>query len=135
MPSQSPFQIDIPGTDILTYLFPQSKPPSSKPIWIDADDTKNSLSPRQMLQWVKRLGLGLQNLGLQRQDVVMMYSTNHIFVPVAYLGVAGCGCIYSGCNPAYGVEGLLSKLNVVSCWLTMLQRWHIKSATQNAKLY
>jgi 4-coumarate--CoA ligase len=106
MPTQSIFQIDIPATDLLTYLFPPSKPASDKPIWIDADDTKNSLSPRQLLQWVKRLGAGLQNLGLKRQDVVMMYSANHIFVPVAYLGIAGSGCIFSGCNPAYGVEGL-----------------------------
>ena len=107
MPSQSPFQIDTPATDLLSYLFPSSKPVSDKPIWIDADDTRNSLSPHQLLQWVKRLGLGLQNLGLGKQDVVMMYSTNHIFVPVAYLGISGSGCIYSGCNPAYVLEGRL----------------------------
>jgi 4-coumarate--CoA ligase len=106
MPTQSPFQINIPAADLLTYLFPPSEPASDKPIWIDADDTKNALSPRQLLQWVKRLGAGLQGLGLKRQDVVMMYSANHIFVPVAYLGTAGSGCIFSGCNPAYGVEGL-----------------------------
>jgi 4-coumarate--CoA ligase len=106
MPSQSPFQIDIPQTDLLSYVFPPSEPASDKPLWIDADDTRHSISPRQLIQWVKRLGSGLQDLGLQRQDVVMMYSNNHIFVPVAYLGVAGSGCIYSGCNPAYGVDGM-----------------------------
>lgn len=108
MPTRSPFKIDIPQTDLLTYLFPPSQPLSDKPIWIDAEDTQNSLSPKQLLQWVKRLGLGLKNLGLARQHVVMVYSTNHIFVPVAYLGIAGVGCIYSGCNPAYGVEGMLA---------------------------
>lgn len=106
MPSQSPFQIDIPATDLLTYLFPEEKTVSDKPIWIDADDTRNSLSPRQLLQWVKRLGFGLRDLGMKNQDVVMVYSANHIFVPVAYLGISGCGCIFSGCNPAYGVEGM-----------------------------
>lgn len=106
MPSHSPFQISIPATDILSYLFPPSEPISDKLIWIDADDTSNSLSPRQLLQWVKQMGAGLQTLGLKEQDVVMMYSHNHIFVPVAYLGIAGCGCIFSGCNPSYGVEGM-----------------------------
>lgn len=105
MPEQSPFQIEIPATDLLTYLFPQDKPPSEIPIWIDSEEPENWLSPKQVLQWAKRLGAGLQGLGLKKQDVVMVCSYNHIFVPVAYLGISGCGCIYSGCNPAYGVEG------------------------------
>jgi acyl-CoA synthetase (AMP-forming)/AMP-acid ligase II len=105
MPSESLFQIDIPATDVLSYLFPPNKLPSDKPIWIDADDTSNSLSPRQLLLWTKRLGGGLEKLELKKQDVVMMYSHNHIFVPVAYLGILGCGCIFSGCNPAYGING------------------------------
>ncbi|KAF2467781.1 acetyl-CoA synthetase-like protein [Lindgomyces ingoldianus] len=104
MPSQSPFQINIPATDLLTYLFPSSQPASDVTIWIDADDPSNALSPRDLLLWVKRLGAGLQGLGLKKQDVVLLYSHNHIFVPVAYLGISGCGCIFSGCNPAYGVD-------------------------------
>ncbi|PVH94089.1 4-coumarate-CoA ligase 2 [Periconia macrospinosa] len=115
MPTGSPFQIDIPQTDLLTYLFPPAQAVSDKPLWIDADDTQNSLSPKQLLQWVKRLGSGLQELGLQRQDVVMMYSTNHIFVPVAYLGISGAGCIYSGCNPAYGVEETVFQIQDTEC--------------------
>ncbi|KAF1954215.1 acetyl-CoA synthetase-like protein [Byssothecium circinans] len=115
MPSESPFRIDIPQTDLLTYLFPPSKPVSDKPIWIDADDIQNSLSPRQLLQWAKRLGSGLQSLGLKRQDVVMVYSNNHIFVPVAYLGISGCGCIYSGCNPVYGIDETAYQIENTEC--------------------
>ncbi|CAI6292229.1 unnamed protein product [Periconia digitata] len=115
MPTHSPFQIDIPQTDLLTYLFPPSRPISNEPIWIDADDTQNSLSPKQLLGWVKRLGLGLQELGLERQDVVMMFSTNHIFVPVAYFGISAAGCIYSGCNPAYGVEETVFQIQNTTC--------------------
>ncbi|KAF2798864.1 4-coumarate-CoA ligase [Melanomma pulvis-pyrius CBS 109.77] len=115
MPSESPFQIDIPTTDLLTYLFPPSEAASDTKIWIDADDTSNSLSPRQALAWIKALGAGLQALGLQRQDVVMVYSPNHIFIPVAYLGIAGCGCIFSGCNPAYGVEETIYQIQNTEC--------------------
>ncbi|KAF2685133.1 acetyl-CoA synthetase-like protein [Lentithecium fluviatile CBS 122367] len=121
MPSQSPFRIDIPATDLLSYLFPPSKPASDKPIWVDADDTRHSLSPRQLLQWVKRLGAGLQGLGLRKQDVVMMYSHNHIFVPVAYLGISGSGCIFSGCNPAYGVDETAYQIENTTCKVILVE--------------
>ncbi|KAK6439338.1 hypothetical protein LTR95_004463 [Oleoguttula sp. CCFEE 5521] len=104
MPQKSPFQIDIPATDVLSYVFPEGTRPSDQPIWIDADNTSNSLSPAQLLQWVKRLGMGLDRLGIGQDEAVMMYSSNHIFIPVAYLGVAGSGRIFTGCNPAYGVN-------------------------------
>jgi hypothetical protein len=134
MPSQSKFQIDIPATDILSYLFPPDKPVSDKPIWIGADDTSNSLSPKQLLLWAVRLGTGLQGLGLKRQDVVMMYSHNHIFVPVAYLGIAGCGCIFSGCNPSYGINGEDFRVYLDASahdW----QRPSIRSRTRSARLF
>ncbi|KAF2106580.1 4-coumarate-CoA ligase 2 [Lophiotrema nucula] len=121
MPSESPFKIDIPATDLLSYLFPPSQPASDKPIWIDADDTTNSLSPRQLLQWAQRLGLGLQKLGLQKQDVVMVYSQNHIFMPVAYMGISGCGCIFSGCNPAYGVEEVVFQIQNTDCKVILVE--------------
>lgn len=106
MPHKSPFQFQIPACNILDYLFSESEP-SEEPIWIDAENTKLSLSPKQLLLWVKRLGLGLQKLGLNRGDVVMVHSPNHIFVPVAYCGIAGAGLIFSGCNPACSTEGLI----------------------------
>ncbi|KAF2702859.1 acetyl-CoA synthetase-like protein [Pleomassaria siparia CBS 279.74] len=115
MPSRSPFQIDIPTTDILTYLFPPSKPASDTKIWIDADDPSNSLTPKQALSWAKALGAGLQAAGLKRQNVVMLYSPNHIFVPVAYLGIAACGGIFSGCNPAYGVDETIYQIQNTEC--------------------
>lgn len=107
MPQKSPFQIDIPLTDVLSYVFPEGTEPYDKPIWIDAAQPERSLSPKQLLQWVKRLGVGLDNLRIAQNEAVLMYSTNHIFVPVAYLGIAGTGRIFSGCNPAYGVDGII----------------------------
>ncbi|KAL1644435.1 hypothetical protein SLS58_004349 [Diplodia intermedia] len=104
MPQQSPFEIDIPACNILDYIFPNESELSDEPVWIDAENTERALSPKQLLLWVKRLGLGLQDLGLDRGDVVMVYSSNHIFVPVVYCGIAGAGFIFSGCNLVYGVE-------------------------------
>ncbi|KAF2816350.1 4-coumarate-CoA ligase [Mytilinidion resinicola] len=115
MPEKSPFQIDIPATDVLSYLFPPGTTPSDKPIWIDAVETEHSLSPRQLLQWAKRLGLGLHGLGLQEGDVVMVYSHNHIFVPVAYLGISGSGFIFSGTNPAYTIDETVFQIQNTGC--------------------
>lgn len=109
---KSPFpSLDIPKTNLLSYLFPKGSTPSDEPIWIDCKDDKINLSPKQMLQWVKRLGFGLQNLGLKRGDVVMICTPNQIFVPVAYLGIVSVGCVFSGANPAYTVPGTFSQIN------------------------
>ncbi|OCL05299.1 4-coumarate-CoA ligase [Glonium stellatum] len=115
MPQKSPFQIDIPATDLLTYLFPQDEQPSDIPIWIDAIEPKHSISPKILLEWVKRLGVGLYGLGIEQGEVIMMYSHNHIFVPVAYLGISGSGYIFSGCNPAYGVDETVYQIQNTGC--------------------
>ncbi len=106
MPFSSPFpDLQIPKVNILTYLFPRGQIPSTKPIWIDSKDTSISLSPSQLLQWVKRLALGLERIGLKKGEVVMIYTPNHIFVPVAYLGIVGAGYAFSGANPVYTLPG------------------------------
>jgi 4-coumarate--CoA ligase len=106
MPFSSPFpDVHIPKVDILTYLFPPGETPSTRPLWIDSKDTDISLSPAQLLQWVKRLAFGLERIGVKKGEVVMIYTPNHIFVPVAYLGIVGAGYAFSGCNPVYTQAG------------------------------
>ena len=104
MPQKSQFQLNIPATDVLSWIFPEGKEPSDTPLYIDADDTSNSLSLKQVLQWAKRLQLGLDRFGVQKGEAVMMYSTNQIFIPVLYYAVVGSGRLFTGCNPAYGVN-------------------------------
>lgn len=122
MARKSPFQIDIPETDVLSYVFPPNTEPYDKPIWIDAAAPEKSLSPKQLLKWVKRLGVGLDKQKIGQNEAVMIYSANHIFVPVAYLGIAGSGRVYSGCNPAYGVNGMDYYPTNISTVLTGSQR-------------
>ncbi|OCK74966.1 4-coumarate-CoA ligase [Lepidopterella palustris CBS 459.81] len=121
MPQNSPFQIDIPPTDLLSYLFPEGKGPSNTPIWIDAEEPHHSLSPKQLLLWVKRLAVGLQGMGLEAGDVVMVYSHNHIFVPVAYLGISGAGFIFSGTNPAYTVDETVFQIQNTGCKVILVE--------------
>ncbi|KAI1612733.1 hypothetical protein EDD37DRAFT_664153 [Exophiala viscosa] len=99
---KSPFPLlDIPETNILSYVFPDDQTPSNKPIWIDAQDPTKSLSSSQALEWIKRLGSFLEHQRIPKGEVVMILTPNHIFVPVAYLGIVGAGRVFSGANPIY----------------------------------
>jgi acyl-coenzyme A synthetase/AMP-(fatty) acid ligase len=102
--------LDIPKTNILDYLFPQNEDAADKPLWIDATDISHFLSPRSTLRWVKRLGFGLERLGIQRDDVYVVFTPNHIYVLVAYLGFVGYGAAFSGLNSAYTLQGVYSML-------------------------
>lgn len=98
--------VEIPKTDILTYLFPPGSAPSETPLWLESSDPENSLSPKQLLNWVKRLAIGLDRKGVQTQEAVMILTPNHIFVPAAYLGIVGSRRIFSAANPIYTVSGM-----------------------------
>ncbi|CAH0000021.1 unnamed protein product [Clonostachys byssicola] len=102
--------LDIPSSNILSYLFPDPPKTSREPLWFDSKDPSKNLSPAQLLNWVRRLGCGLQRLGLNRGDVVMICSPNQIFVPVAYLGIVGAGFVFSGANPAYTEHELVHQI-------------------------
>lgn len=103
---RSPYQdLKIPEQDILTYLFGSEKSLSETPLWINAASPDTYLSLRTGLQWIKRLAIGLDKLGVKKGEVLMIVSPNHIFVPVAYLGAVGSGRIFSGANPLYTADG------------------------------
>lgn len=106
MPLQSPYPpLDIPKVNILSYIFAPDEVVPDTPLWIDSVDDSISLSLPQVKLWCKRIAIGLDRLGVKPGSVVMIYSPNHIFVPTAYLGIVGCGRIFSGTNPAYTLPG------------------------------
>lgn len=103
---RSPYpDLNIPEQDVLTYLFGSGQSLSESPLWINAASPDIYLSLRTGLQWIKRLALGLDNLGVRKGDVLMIVSPNHIFMPIAYLGAVGSGRIFSGANPLYTADG------------------------------
>ncbi|KAK1623980.1 4-coumarate-CoA ligase [Colletotrichum phormii] len=129
----SPYpRLDIPKTNLLSYLFPKESTPSDEPIWIDCKDEKTNLSPKRMLQWVKRLGFGLQNLGLKRGDVVLICTPNQIFVPVAYLGIVSVGCVFSGANPAYTVPELVHQMTNTAAKVVLVHPNHLDQVLEAA---
>ena len=104
IPSPYP-DLAIPEQDILSYIFGAGDSLSEQPLWINAANPDTYLSLRSGLEWIKRLAIGLDNLGLETGAVVLIVSPNHIFMPVVYLGVVGSGRIFSGANPSYMADG------------------------------
>lgn len=56
MPYISEFTINIPSTDLLTYLFPpDNEEDVNQPIWISAADPSILLNRKQAVQWIRRM--------------------------------------------------------------------------------
>ncbi|KAK6365134.1 hypothetical protein LTS17_011612 [Exophiala oligosperma] len=126
---KSPYDdIDIPKCNILSYLFPKEKAPSSTPLWVDAKFPSNKLSPADMLLWVKRFALGLDNLGIRKNAAIMVFTPNHLFVPVIYLGAAGSKRYYSGANPAYNADELAYQMTIVKAAMILVHPSLLKTA-------
>lgn len=125
--------LDIPKCNVLSFLFPKDKQPSDKPIWIDAADPDHFLTPRQLLSWVKRLGSGLDRLGVTKQEVVMIFTPNHIFVPVAYLGIVGASRIFSAANPVYTVTEVEYQIKNTGTRCILVHPEHVETAVEAAR--
>jgi len=105
--------LDLPRCNLLSYLFPPERPISNRPLWIDADDPSNTLSARQMLAWVRRFAVGLDKIGVQEGQAVLVFSPNNIYVPIVFLGAIGSKRRFSGANPNYSVDELVYQLKIV----------------------
>ncbi|KAK8151695.1 4-coumarate-CoA ligase [Phyllosticta citrichinensis] len=135
----------LPECNVLDYLFPsQSAPPlpsscepalrpnidENEPILLDvATPETQSLTAGQMQQWVKRFGYGLEKLGVKRGEVVLVYTPNHIYVPVAYMGTVAAGRVFSGANPAYKQDELAYQLSNTSAQVLLVHPSLIQTAT------
>ncbi|OAL32583.1 hypothetical protein AYO20_07893 [Fonsecaea nubica] len=143
MPQKSPFSITIPPTDLLTYLFPPDAKPSTQPLYISADEpSRHALSPAETLVWVKRLALGFQRiLGVGGRTgessrtgfTIMMFTPNHVFVPVVYLAAIAAGGIFSGCSISFGVHEATTQLQNTGTEIFLVHPRHLAVALAAAK--
>lgn len=99
--------LPLQRSSILDFLFPSHTAISDKPLWIDATDTSRWHSPKSALALAKRLGFGLEGLGVRPGDRCLLFTPNHVMVPVAYIGIVAVGAAFSGANPAFTEKGEL----------------------------
>ncbi|KAL8645498.1 MAG: hypothetical protein Q9210_006674 [Variospora velana] len=117
MPFNSPFRdLEMPRTNVLSYLFPRAKSAKDTPLWIDSKNPEESIGATDLLQWVTRIGAGLDKLGINEGEVILVHSTNHVLMPVIYLAIIANRRIFSGVNPAYTANGILSYSLVLFLW-------------------
>jgi 4-coumarate--CoA ligase len=119
--------------DILSHLFPEGQPVSGEAVWIDAADPQKKLSPHDALSWIKRLGCGLDRIGVGHGEVVMIYTPNHIFVPAAYLGIVGSSRAFSAINPIYTVSEATYQLKNTGAQCIIVHPSLIENAVEAAK--
>lgn len=105
---ESPYQADVPGVDLMTYIF-NSPTDHKKPLYFDADNPSVNYSLEQAQVWVKRWAKGLQDFGLRPDEKVMVFSGNSVYFPILLWGILASGCVFTGCSPGSSVDGALLK--------------------------
>ncbi|KAL2036688.1 hypothetical protein N7G274_010559 [Stereocaulon virgatum] len=131
---RSPYpNINIPEVDILTFLFGAGEDLPEDPLWINATDASLYLSQHTALQWIKRLAIGLDTLGVKKGDVVMIVTPNHIFVSVAYLGTVGSGRVFSGANPSYTADEMSYQMQDLDARIVLVHPSLLDTARKAAK--
>ncbi|RMD43748.1 hypothetical protein DV735_g1311, partial [Chaetothyriales sp. CBS 134920] len=130
--SQYP-DLDIPQCNILTYLFGDGQNQPTTPLWIEAANPSHSLSVAQILSWVKRLGSGLDKLGVPKAAAIMVFSPNHLYVPVVYLAAAGSQRLFTGANPSYTANEVALQIKTIEASILLVHPSLLKTGLAAAK--
>lgn len=102
----SKFVLDIPAIDLPTLIFSSGDAQQrARPQYFDAEHPERCFSLEQAEVLVRRLGKGLQKLGLRPNDKVLLFSSNSLYFPILYWGVVAAGGVFTGCSPAASVAG------------------------------
>lgn len=110
---KSDHTINIPQHSFPTLIFgdPEDILPDDKPYLLDHVNPATRHFTRHTFRlWSQRFAAGLQKAGLTKGDRVVVFGTNNLFYPVAFMGVIMAGGIFSGCNPTYSALELAHQI-------------------------
>jgi acyl-CoA synthetase (AMP-forming)/AMP-acid ligase II len=109
----SPLNLDIPVTDVASYVFSSGDAISRKaPQYFDAANPVRHYSLEEAEVMVKRFAKGLQALGLQPDDKVLLFSANGLFSTIAIWGTLAARCVFTGVSPSASTFGKSCHINV-----------------------
>ena len=101
MTFKSPFHVQIPNEDILTFLFTRSGFAEHEPVYLDAKDPTTLVTLSQLQGFTRRLGHAFREQGIgisgPGRDVVLSYVENQVMVAPTTLGILCAGGIHSTC--------------------------------------
>ncbi|XP_051134549.1 probable CoA ligase CCL7 [Andrographis paniculata] len=107
-----------PNLSMVSFLFRNASTFHDKPALIDAH-TARTLNFSQFKSMVSKVADGLIKLGIQKNDVVLIFSPNSIQFPLCFLGITAIGAIATTVNPAYTVAELSKQVNDSTCKLVI----------------
>ena len=103
---ESPHQVQIPVTDAASFVFSTGTASSrDAPQYFDAASPSKCFSLSQAEVFVKQFARGLEVLGLQPNDKILLYSHNRLFFPVLLWGVLAARCVFTAASPSASVKG------------------------------
>lgn len=134
MPFSSPHpDLAIPRCNILSYVFAEGRSQETEPLWMDAADPSNSLSMAQMHLLIKRFAKGLDDLRVPTGSAVMVFTPNHIYVPMVYLAAAGSKRAFSGANPVYTVTEVAYQMKILEASVVLIHPGLLETGLKAAK--
>ncbi|KAF1932209.1 4-coumarate-CoA ligase [Didymella exigua CBS 183.55] len=104
MPFLAEEHIDIPTTDLLSWMFDRQTYDADKPvmmIYVDAAEPARSISSNQARSIARKLCAGFRSIGLKEGDCVCLLSFNDIYYSMAFAGILTFGGIFAGVNPSH----------------------------------
>lgn len=103
---ESPLSVEIPPTDLFSYIVSSGTPLSRQsPSYFDAASPSANYTVEEAVLIAKRFGCGLQSLGLRNQDKVLLYSGNDLFFPVMVWSITAAGGVFTGASPTASAHG------------------------------
>lgn len=103
---KSPYEAEIPIVDVASFVFSSGTPLSREaPQYFDAASPSRCFSLAQAESFVKQVAKGLETLGLQQNDKVLLYSHNRLYFPVLLWGVLAARCVFTAASPTASVRG------------------------------
>ncbi|KAK4492709.1 hypothetical protein RD792_003529 [Penstemon davidsonii] len=94
-----------PNLSMVSFLFRNSSSYADKPALIDSH-TGKILNFSNFKSMVSNVAQGLTQLGIKKNDVVLIFSPNTIQFPISFFGIIATGAIATTANPSYTVTEL-----------------------------
>ncbi|KAF2026029.1 4-coumarate-CoA ligase-like protein [Setomelanomma holmii] len=101
MPFLAEEHIDVPGNDLLSWMFDNQEYDPDAPIYVDAASPERTISSRQARSITRKLCAGFKSIGLKNGDCVCILSFNDIYYSMAFVGILSFGGIFAGVNPSH----------------------------------
>lgn len=139
-----------PNLSVASFIFRNSSSYPNRLAIVDAESS-DSVSYSQLKASAIKISNGLLQLGIEKNDVVMIFAPNSVEFSICFIGIVAIGAIVTTCNPVYMVSELTKQvrdakpklmISVVELWdkvkvlniPTVLLDQQIPSEIQSSKI-